>query len=631
MSSGDGSNGALAPFKLSSWHCISAAPATRTTPSVDVAKGAPELAAATARGPAPTSVASVIDIRNGPTPPNGFLPLLNVPHMQSRTAMPPIAKNDSVASIVAVSDEASSSSRAPCHQPRPPPPRHPGPTSIVKGSSSSSTSSDRAPSSTAVLAEPLSEMQLHRAPIPLRNFGATCYLNSIVQCLVCTPGFLHALENERRRIASESAEKRCSSRNRAPGDAHERSCADRHAPATSLLIHLGTAHPAHHHPVQQLLLSLKLACAEFNDEFSSNGQNDAHELLITLLGVIDREVCRSKPGIYEAFKDLENEKKSEAYARWVYRLQQENNSAVYDFFGGITGCTIKCESCNLSSYRFEATLDISLPVTYRTRPRGANGTTGLSGKASNNATEAECVATVDELLRDLFLSERGEFLSGPMQVTCDRCKKLRDKTIWSSMEQWPPILVLHLKRFDNAGVKNGAAVVFPYTFSPCRRVKYQLYAVCCHRGTSSFGHYTSYTYVERKDAPAAPRGDPVSSAALSDRTEGSVNSSNRDQRTNVEGCHQSGRIGASGAREGSCRGKGGDGAPGGGNRGHNETNIVNGRDRAISAGNTTRTGKWYLCNDQKIMEVTAADVLSMTKEVYILFYRQVDGGFGTTL
>lgn len=457
---------------------------------------------------------------------------------------------------------------------------------------------------------------MHCTPIACRNFGATCYLNSVVQCLLHTPGLLRALDKDRQRIIKEWEAKKGGRFD----EAHRRSCAERNAPATSALLDLGTSRPRQDTPASQLLLSLKAACGECNDEFAGNGQNDAHEFLITLLGVVDTEVCRSKPEAYRTMKDVEDECKRDAYARWTARLRQENDSTIYDYFGGVTGSTVQCASCSLISYRFEALLDISLPMAYNSSPRAAAALSGSASESKHGKPRPEEVVAVDLLLHDMFFSDRGEFLSGPMQVTCDRCKKLRDKTIWSTIEQWPPILVLHLKRFNNAGVKNESAVVFPYTFCPFGRVKYQLYGVCCHRGTASFGHYTSYVYTENETNTAADL--PVRSSAAA-RNSG-------DQPEEMDAF----RSPPSGSFARSVDGDLGDGEECDLPCGKNITPVkVQGNANAnggssnsssnIGGGALSRGGKWYLCNDESITTVTPAEVVSKTKEAYILFYRRV--------
>ncbi|KPA86214.1 putative ubiquitin hydrolase putativecysteine peptidase Clan CA family C19 [Leptomonas pyrrhocoris] len=452
-------------------------------------------------------------------------------------------------------------------------------------------------------------MNLYSSPISLRNFGSTCYLNSVVQCLLHTPGLLRALDKDRQRIIKEWEAKKGGRFD----EEHRRSCAERNAPATSALLDLGTAKPRQDTPTPQLLLSLKAACGECNEEFAGKGQNDAHELLITLLGVIDKEVCRSKPEAYQTMKDVENECKRDAYARWTERLRQENNSTIYDLFGGVTCSTVQCATCSLVSYRFEALLDISLPMTYNNGPRAAARTTAGDGK--HGSVRPEEVVAVDLLLHDMFFSDHGEFLSGPMQVTCDRCKKLRDKTIWSTMEQWPPILVLHLKRFNNAGVKNESAVVFPCTFCPFGRVKYQLYGVCCHRGTASFGHYTSYVFVE---GDAATVESPLRKSS----------SHNCDIAKSHFGDHAGDLDALRGASSGSFA-RGADDSFGlgegsdlsfGKSTPQVTTHGSSGSNGSFSSG---KGGKWHFCNDESITAVTASEVVSKTKEAYILFYRRV--------
>ncbi|KAG5466822.1 hypothetical protein LSCM1_00999 [Leishmania martiniquensis] len=591
-------------------------PASDVTSSVSTAPSAQGLTGAGSAGP--LLVTPALSHGDSSTSPHQHLPLLSASNSsQSRAPVMTVAKEDSTESIENLSETASSASPAPRFHTQSPPLLQPG--VPVLANASSPALADRHASSVTTAVDTLSVVQLHTVPLPLRNFGATCYLNAVVQCLLCTPGLLRTLDKDRQRIVHEWEVERLSATTRAPGNAHRRSCAERKAPATSSLIDLGTARPAHRIPVPQLLLSLKAACAACNGEFMSNGQNDAHEFLITLLGVIDREVHRGKPGSYEAVKDVEGEKKSDAYERWVRRLRQENNSTVYDFFGGVTGSTVKCASCQLISYRFAALLDISLPITYRSRSYSGKAASASSSETHEDIPRAGGAAAVDELLREMFFSERGEFLSGAMQVTCDRCKKLRDKTIWHSMEQWPPVLILHLKRFNNAGVKNEAAVVFPYTFRPFEAVKYQLYAICCHRGTSSYGHYTSYTYVQGQGEASAACHSAPAAAESSESSEPSWRGTNEGHAVSTQKLQDSDRAngfsrengdGVEGRSEGSSR---------------NRNGKADGNSWRSTEETTARAGRWYLCNDDKITEVRALDVLSMTKEAYILFYFRVDG------
>ncbi|CAM43453.2 putative ubiquitin hydrolase [Leishmania braziliensis MHOM/BR/75/M2904] len=527
------------------------------------------------------------------------------------------------------SSDAASSSCASRPKPRPLSLQQLKPSVMTDASSSSALKSCDGPASTEEVLS-LSVNQRHSAPIPLRNFGATCYLNSIVQCLLCTPGLLRALINDRERIVHEWEVEHLSPTKRASSKAHRRSCAERNVPATSSLVDLYTAHPAPPIPASKLLLNLKESCASSNDEFSSNGQKDAHEFLLTLLGVIHKEVCHSKPDVCEVFREVEDETKWEAYARLVRRLQQENNSTIYRFFGGITGCTIQCAKCHLVSYRFEAQLVISLPLTYRLPTLGSKIIMKCTSGRRDGKTQAEGSIAVDEMLREMFFSERGELLNGPMQVTCDRCKKLRDKTIWYSMEQWPPILVLHLKRFNNAGVKNESAVVFPYTFCSIENLEYQLYSVCCHRGSASFGHYTSYAYVQEEDEAAETDKNAATAATVvSDLFQFPLASMNSERLFSPRERQPTGCVGGFVTSDSISKENGTDSKGASETHRRNGNRKVNGKDEPLPEETESKTGKWYLCNDNHITEVTAPDVLSMTKEAYILFYRRVDGRHAT--
>ena len=54
-------------------------------------------------------------------------------------------------------------------------------------------------------------------------------------------------------------------------------------------------------------------------------------------------------------------------------------------------------------------------------------------------------------LRRSGISTKTEILDGDEKPTCENCKERRKCKKWYSVERWPTILVIHLKRFAPAG------------------------------------------------------------------------------------------------------------------------------------------------------------------------------------
>ncbi|XP_008184822.1 ubiquitin carboxyl-terminal hydrolase 4 isoform X2 [Acyrthosiphon pisum] len=82
---------------------------------------------------------------------------------------------------------------------------------------------------------------------------------------------------------------------------------------------------------------------------------------------------------------------------------------------------------------------------------------------------------------------------------CPSCKKNQRATKTLSISKYPRCLIVYLKRFvfhENWGIKLQDSVVFPLDgliLDIKQEIVYDLYACVCHTGSTSMGHYTSYT------------------------------------------------------------------------------------------------------------------------------------------
>ncbi|KAG0714184.1 Ubiquitin carboxyl-terminal hydrolase 21 [Chionoecetes opilio] len=83
---------------------------------------------------------------------------------------------------------------------------------------------------------------------------------------------------------------------------------------------------------------------------------------------------------------------------------------------------------------------------------------------------------------------------------CDACGKEHDCVQKTSMLSPPQLLIIHLSRYPGSQLHNKKLVVtfpergliFPSHQERQERTKeYQLYALCDHKGSMSFGHYTA--------------------------------------------------------------------------------------------------------------------------------------------
>ncbi|OXG35231.1 ubiquitin carboxyl-terminal hydrolase Ubp16 [Cryptococcus neoformans Ze90-1] len=197
--------------------------------------------------------------------------------------------------------------------------------------------------------------------------------------------------------------------------------------------------------------------------FSKNRQEDTHEFFRFVTDALQNTALAKLP------KDIPEKIK---HTSWVYRI-----------WGGRVRSRVVCSRCNNPSDTFDSFLDLSLDVNKQ-------------GKKS--------------VLGMLAGFTKEDKLEGDNKYHCERCKRKANATKSFKIDQAPPILTLHLKRFSvnynhysgraraekfNQPIKFEQTLdIAPYMVNPgSSGTKYRLFGVTCHRGTElRFGHYTSY-------------------------------------------------------------------------------------------------------------------------------------------
>ncbi|XP_034167937.2 ubiquitin carboxyl-terminal hydrolase 21 isoform X2 [Pangasianodon hypophthalmus] len=164
----------------------------------------------------------------------------------------------------------------------------------------------------------------------------------------------------------------------------------------------------------------------------------------------------------------------EAAAMWKRHVDKDDSIIV-----GQLRSSLHCSVCSHYSNTFDVFCDLSLPI-----PKTCDSRAGV--------TLRECL--------DLFSHE--EKLSKENSPMCEKCNRHTETTKTLTIQRFPKILVIHLKRFTATRYstrKNTVPVSFPltdldlgpYGASDCGPVLYDLYALCNHTGTVNMGHYTA--------------------------------------------------------------------------------------------------------------------------------------------
>ncbi|CAH8446503.1 unnamed protein product [Dicrocoelium dendriticum] len=297
--------------------------------------------------------------------------------------------------------------------------------------------------------------------VGLNNLGNTCFMNSIIQCLSNTQPLLDYCLSNRYNMDLNKA-----------STMH----GTLFASYVSLMKELwnpdmfeSSTNPSH----------FKSQIQRFAPRFVGYSQQDSQEFLRYLLEGLHMEVNRvtKRPHLvvpdYEAEDRLPDLEKAELY--WN-RYLSVDNSEIVDLFVGQLMSTLECAECGFKSTTFDPFWDLSLPI-----PKKSN-------------------VTIMDCLR-LFTSK--DDLDGNERPVCGRCKLRRRCTKSFSIQKFPHILVLHLKRFSGERFRSKMSMLVDYPInnldllefsSPScqqRYALYNLYAVSNHSGSVYAGHYTA--------------------------------------------------------------------------------------------------------------------------------------------
>lgn len=276
----------------------------------------------------------------------------------------------------------------------------------------------------------------------LANVGNTCFLNSILQCILYTPAFYNNALNLTRENYL-----------RPLFHSHEIIC-DREICLVCEIIKLTDCvfKPTDTHSVKPLSFVVHLK--SYARTLRYGRQEDAHEYFLYLLEGIQKDTSRG----------LDKEDRN--------RFLGSKKDFVQAVFGGTMLSRIICSNCSHNSDCYENFFDISLDI-----------------KHSNS---------IDNALKFYTAPEK---LSFPNSYNCQNCKTSAEANKKLTISKSPEVLVLHLKRFDSFGNKLCKNISFSPLLDLSKFVSeniqskaiYQLYALVVHNSsTSNSGHYIAF-------------------------------------------------------------------------------------------------------------------------------------------
>ncbi|KAF7356423.1 Ubiquitin carboxyl-terminal hydrolase 4 [Mycena venus] len=308
----------------------------------------------------------------------------------------------------------------------------------------------------------------------LKNLGNTCYMNAPIQCLSATLPFAQFFANGRWKTAVNTLNPM--------GSKGLLSGAFAQLVRTMWSGDLPYIIP----------IDFRKAVCHLNSQYNGSNQHDSQEFLSFLLDGIHEDLNRLL--VQPTFtRTPEQEAELERLGPQIASEQEwrlwktRNDSVIVDFFQGQFRNRLQCQTCQTTSTTYNVFSILQLPI-----PHGRSSKVPLQS----------CI--------DAFFNT--EILDKDDAWDCPKCKTKRRATKHLSLARLPPILVIHLKRFEINGRfsdKIDTFVDYPLksldltNFMPpaaaprCRQeplppYKYNLYGVTNHSGNLTSGHYTAY-------------------------------------------------------------------------------------------------------------------------------------------
>lgn len=302
----------------------------------------------------------------------------------------------------------------------------------------------------------------NKGVVGLMNIGNTCFMNSVLQCLSNTKPLLEYCLNDEYKADINSTTSRMKGQ------------LIKVYAAVMKSVWKGTGE-TYFTPSE-----FKSQIAKFAKRFVGYNQQDAQEFLIYLLEGLHEDVNRvreKKKRLVDDSNEVETISASEKAKLCWNNYLDHDNSIIVELFVGQLRSALTCTVCDYQSNTFDPFWDLSLPIP----------------KNKNPVTLLHCF--------DHFTQE--EYLDGDERPTCARCKKRQRCRKQFSIQRFPKVLIIHLKRFNQGSFyrsKLSTKVEFPikqldlspYAAQHRGSPVYNLYAVSNHSGSTAGGHYTAY-------------------------------------------------------------------------------------------------------------------------------------------
>ncbi|KAJ2556028.1 ubiquitin-specific protease doa4, partial [Coemansia sp. RSA 1933] len=326
----------------------------------------------------------------------------------------------------------------------------------------------------------------------LKNFGNTCFMNCVIQCLVGTAPFARYFMQGgwKKDMVGGSGGK-----------------AEVTVEFARLVDNMWRGQYGSISPI-----GFRSAVGKSSEVFKGNDQEDAHEFATFLLDTLheslnrvhprpkpERELTAEEEMQFEALPDIQ-----QAEMQWG-RYIRRNWSIMTSIFQGQSQSRLTCLTCSHTSTTYHTFTELSVPIPTAVDGGGKGSGKALVRKAVSSARNSGPV----NIYHCLDEYSKTEILDGDNRWQCPKCKTKRRASKQLLVSRLPLVLIVHLKRFLTIGhfrEKLETNVLVPtrnlymdrYAIQGAGQTtnatSYNLYGVANHFGTMSGGHYTASVF-----------------------------------------------------------------------------------------------------------------------------------------
>ena len=238
----------------------------------------------------------------------------------------------------------------------------------------------------------------------------------------------------------------------------------------------------------------KQVISELNPLFQGIAANDAKDLLQFILERLHQELKMAIMPYMEYNFDQRNEEQAKKYFNDSY-ISQNQSPLLHILYGTIKIIT-KCLKCKTIKYNFQ-----SYNLLYFPLKESKKYIIDIKKNENNDFDESKYILT----LEDCFLyNEKNENFTGDNQMYCNICNGLHDSTYQSMLFYTPPVLAIVLNRgranmdFTEKFIFNTELNIEKFIHNEQKKGKYYLIGMVIHYGESSMsGHFIAYCRMDR--------------------------------------------------------------------------------------------------------------------------------------